>query len=317
MDRSRKSYMSEKRRAHLDALRFSKFPHLLTRTHCVSGHELTPENIVMRTGPNGLFKACAECARISRRRSKAIVRERRIIDGTYKPRANLRTHCPLGHLYSSENTTLDRRGKRYCRECKRIRSRALIKPRAISASTARLVNEAVLSGKNFAEITGECRAGTTFDRIVGSTSLYSFRKAHPKIDAKWKAIIAKNKGKRVCRVTAAPALLRNDGVDVFKCIVKATEQLFEPIRSIVQSDMWTDVAENKLRLSDIQERVRDYVRKYHRDNSHSVTSRYGDRSLDAPLNADGFSLIETMEDGAGWSVPVNVGRRVGIRRNGI
>jgi hypothetical protein len=34
-----------------------------------------------------------------------------------------KTHCPKGHAYTPDNTYTDRRGKRSCRECKRIRDR--------------------------------------------------------------------------------------------------------------------------------------------------------------------------------------------------
>jgi len=32
-------------------------------------------------------------------------------------------HCPSGHEYTPENTGIDNRGKRFCRECTRIRAR--------------------------------------------------------------------------------------------------------------------------------------------------------------------------------------------------
>ena len=34
-----------------------------------------------------------------------------------------KTHCPRGHLYSEENTYTCKKGKRSCRECRRIRDR--------------------------------------------------------------------------------------------------------------------------------------------------------------------------------------------------
>lgn len=34
------------------------------------------------------------------------------------------THCPSGHPYTEPNTLTDKEGRRYCRECKRIRNRA-------------------------------------------------------------------------------------------------------------------------------------------------------------------------------------------------
>lgn len=32
-----------------------------------------------------------------------------------------KTHCPQGHDYSEENTYIDKRNKRYCRKCKKLR----------------------------------------------------------------------------------------------------------------------------------------------------------------------------------------------------
>ena len=36
----------------------------------------------------------------------------------------IRAHCPQGHEYTPENTGLNNRGTRFCRECTRIRARA-------------------------------------------------------------------------------------------------------------------------------------------------------------------------------------------------
>jgi hypothetical protein len=35
----------------------------------------------------------------------------------------MRTHCPSGHEYTPENTGIDNRGGRFCRECGRNRAR--------------------------------------------------------------------------------------------------------------------------------------------------------------------------------------------------
>lgn len=37
---------------------------------------------------------------------------------------SLKTECPAGHPYDAENTYVDKRGKRYCNECGRQRSKA-------------------------------------------------------------------------------------------------------------------------------------------------------------------------------------------------
>jgi hypothetical protein len=39
-------------------------------------------------------------------------------------RGALTTHCPLGHPYDEQNTRVDRRGRRACRECQRASFRA-------------------------------------------------------------------------------------------------------------------------------------------------------------------------------------------------
>lgn len=48
---------------------------------------------------------------------------------------SLITHCPSGHPYSDTNTAVGRNGKRYCRECKRIKGRARRLPKTQQGET--------------------------------------------------------------------------------------------------------------------------------------------------------------------------------------
>lgn len=49
-----------------------------------------------------------------------------------------KTHCPRGHLYSPENTRIDRRGCRLCKECQRIHGRASYRRRRGRSDASRL-----------------------------------------------------------------------------------------------------------------------------------------------------------------------------------
>lgn len=81
------------------------------KTHCVNGHEFTPENTYARPGGRG----CRACHRIEGERSRRAA--------GIEPRA-LKTHCPAGHAYDEANTRIEADGSRKCRECCRLRERA-------------------------------------------------------------------------------------------------------------------------------------------------------------------------------------------------
>lgn len=127
-------------------------------THCVNGHEYTPENT--RFDKNG-WKLCVECNRLHMRDVYAekragyigpgkgwragqthCIRGHRLDgDNVYhtstgrricRSCARLRkkgvkpvisdTHCPQGHEYTERNTYLSPKGHRQCRECRRLRA---------------------------------------------------------------------------------------------------------------------------------------------------------------------------------------------------
>jgi hypothetical protein len=79
---------------------------LARATHCIAGHEFTPENTVIIAGG----RQCRQC---KNRRGRESWQRRFGIRGNAQSR---KTHCPRGHEYSAENTYVHR-GRRMCRTC--------------------------------------------------------------------------------------------------------------------------------------------------------------------------------------------------------
>jgi hypothetical protein len=101
----------------LDTVRHGTHP-TAGKTHCINGHEYTAENtIVMRSPRNKTAKAWRQCRTCQAEQ----VRRRRRPLSPRGPNAK-RTHCPQGHEYSPENTTVHE-GKRSCRTCRNERKR--------------------------------------------------------------------------------------------------------------------------------------------------------------------------------------------------
>lgn len=107
--------------------------------------------------------------------------------------------------------------------------------------------------------------------------------------------------------------MRNAGADAFEVIHSTTARLDPTMRGPIQSDMWTDIAEGRLRVAAVPGALKSYVARYFRENKFTTADAYGGRSLDAALTPDGLALKDTLEDGLGWSVPISSGRRVGVR----
>jgi hypothetical protein len=82
------------------------------KTHCKSGHELTPDNI----RPNGRGRQCIRCAR------ERYARQREELGRG--PAYKERTHCPQGHPYDERNTLYRSNGDRACSACNAARAAA-------------------------------------------------------------------------------------------------------------------------------------------------------------------------------------------------
>lgn len=87
------------------------------KTHCMRGHEFTPENTRVRKSTG--TKECRKCLYIRDRNRKA---------KGYRPQVHTKPSCIRGHLYTPENSYINPSiGDRHCRICVRdsgIRMRA-------------------------------------------------------------------------------------------------------------------------------------------------------------------------------------------------
>ena len=102
---------------------------LATKTHCKNGHEYTPENT--RISKDG-SRHCRACGREAYWQRRDRVRGQRMEFRARRKEARQRgepapkivrplaTHCKHGHPFDEANTQILPKGKRACRECKRI-----------------------------------------------------------------------------------------------------------------------------------------------------------------------------------------------------
>lgn len=90
------------------------------KTHCIRGHEFTPENTYVM--PNG-SKSCKTC-RLANVKKYTDKNRKKINEGKRRRRVRKvrarRTQCKRGHKFTPENTYIDSRGMQVCRSCKRL-----------------------------------------------------------------------------------------------------------------------------------------------------------------------------------------------------
>lgn len=80
----------------------------LAKTHCINGHEFTPENTYQNNGPG--TRSCRTCVRA---RASARYEEIRAARTPAPPK----THCKHGHEFTEANTWIDKKGWRHCKAC--------------------------------------------------------------------------------------------------------------------------------------------------------------------------------------------------------
>jgi hypothetical protein len=83
----------------------------LRKTHCLEGHEFTPENTYWYRG----WRQCQECRRL--RNIKLLEAKQSGVQPVHIHRPD-KTHCKRGHEFTPENTYVHR-GARYCKQCNR------------------------------------------------------------------------------------------------------------------------------------------------------------------------------------------------------
>jgi hypothetical protein len=190
------------------------------------------------------------------------------------------THCKHGHPLSGDNLYSYVSHGRHERKCLTCNKRLAEFGRRMSEEQARRVVEALNGGNTIAEIT---KTGPSY--ILNNRALLLFRQKHPKFDrlvirlstANAKVHFAEA-GARRAQVHRAPSIA-DHGVDIFLLIRSAVPTtLPAQIRDDVIGVMALEVVEGKLRPTDIQRRVREYVALQFRQ-----FSKYGPASLDAPV----------------------------------
>jgi hypothetical protein len=213
--------------------------------------------------------------------------------------------CDSGHLWTL-NAMFRKSGTRLCRECIRLQAKQRTKTKIASQRQVSEVLEGLRHGLTLNQMTssrnktGVYRPHGDIKRVVGSGPLYNFFKTHPALGQKMKDASKRNglKNLRAAyssqRVVAAPALMLNNGVDAFEAVRRATAGIWEGDRDDVQTLMWIDIAENKLKISDCTpERTREYL-KIHRRRPNV----FGSYSLDTPIGEDsGMTWLDTKTDG--------------------
>lgn len=114
------------------------------QTHCIHGHEFTPENTLIERGSRRVCRTCRDL-RSAARYAVGIVRNCAFCGKEFQRQDNRRnrpkycsltcaakaphpgrrrTHCKQGHEYTADNTIIRVDGGRGCRACHRIASRA-------------------------------------------------------------------------------------------------------------------------------------------------------------------------------------------------
>jgi hypothetical protein len=86
---------------------------LSRKTHCVNGHEFTPENTIIRGGQ----RRCRACKNEYEREKRRKERGSQFGIPSHVPK----THCPKGHEFTAENTYVNPKGYRECIQCRRDR----------------------------------------------------------------------------------------------------------------------------------------------------------------------------------------------------
>lgn len=154
----------------LDTVKHGTHP-MAGKTHCIHGHEYTPENTIwMRSSRNKTgapWRQCRAC-------QAASVLKRRPLSSNGHMRD--RTHCPRGHEYTPGNTIVDvsdRKRSRSCRTCRndRKRQKTAARREAIPARPCEQCGKLMEVKRSDARTCGHaCRAAARRSRLARDTN---------------------------------------------------------------------------------------------------------------------------------------------------
>lgn len=224
--------------------------------------------------------------------------------------------CKRGHEVTAANAYFRNDGFPECKKCRNLASRKSAKSpkRTLTEQKARLILETLHNGGCIRLITNGVKGNISRNKqryvqppICSNYELRNFRKAHPKFDAIVTELAAKNAavarsgryGNRPPRKLPALTLRSKRGQTAAIDIVnRATQRICPTIRDEVRSEMNLAISEGKLNVRDVPSRVPEFIALINRRERHSVTNRFGNLSLDAPITTDSTTpLIETITRG--------------------
>lgn len=181
-----------------------------------------------------------------------------------------RTHCPSGHPFAGDNLRL-RAGHRRCLICMREAQRKKRRNGNLTKPVVARVIEALQEGRSLTEIGGKKGNRYVGRKICSVERLKIFCSEHPQIGRRILKLAAVNakanhaRGNNERRLSAAPAMLRNNGYEGYSAIVDATRGVFEDHRNGTRSLMWLALSEGKLLPVDIKARVPGFAAQYRRE----------------------------------------------------
>jgi hypothetical protein len=139
------------------------------------------------------------------------------------------------------------------------------------------------------------KAGTA-SYVITHRALQLFRNNNPKFDRLVTTLSDANKDKRRAEAKEQTIQIRripisaSAGADFFQLVRDVVPaSLPRQVREDVIGSMALDLAEGKLLPQDLRNRVREYVTAHFR-----MFSKFGPRSLDAPLSPDGSTTLLDM-----------------------
>jgi hypothetical protein len=215
-----------------------------------------------------------------------------------------RTHCHRGHLLSDANTKIERKGnkeRRWCRICKGISERRNNRSGKLGAGVIRRVFEAAHEGKTRQQIDGFSGGKYVGGRITKHQKLKLWIEENPVLGRRLKRLLDANAKRIKCaprRLIAAPAIMKNNGMDAYGAVQAACRHVWEDIRTDISADMLLAIAEGRLNPRDAALRVCECVTAHNRQFSRFVPGDGIMQSLDQQVYDDGPTrLVDTVTHG--------------------
>jgi hypothetical protein len=191
--------------------------------------------------------------------------------------------CKNGHARTLENTFYDQNGKWLVRRCKECRKAVLARSMP-SADQMRRVFQAMHHGQIICDVIGKNNPAS---KLIREPILRNFMRANPSAARRIQLLSEKNRLQHRStsnkRSIAAPALLRNDGLDAYEVVRRATAHLSADDRDDVMSRIFVAIGEGRLTLAQVSTRVGNFLKDQRRRPRVFGDARY---SLDNPVGDD-------------------------------